>query len=61
MDNFNGEGLRVTINPRFSDRLYTLAAEFSVSHDLLINLAVKRLIDDIDLFRSLRAGNAKTV
>ena len=60
MDNYNEEGLRVIINPRFSDRMYTLAAEYSVSTDLLINLAAKRLIDDIDLFRNLRAGKVKT-
>ena len=59
MNNYNSEGLRVIINPQFSDKLYTLAAEYSVSYDLLINLALKRLIDDIDLFRKLRAGEVK--
>jgi len=59
MDDFNDEGLRVILNPQFSDRVYTLAAEYSVSCDLLINLAVKRLIDDIDLLRKLRSGKVK--
>jgi hypothetical protein len=56
MNNHNSEGLRAIINPQLSDRLYTLAAEYSTSTDLLIHLAVKRLIDDIDLLRKLRTG-----
>jgi hypothetical protein len=36
------EGLRAIINPQLSDRLYILSAEYSVSAELLINLAVKR-------------------
>ena len=46
-------------NPMLIDRLNTLAAEYSVSRDLLINLAVKRLFGDIDLCRNLRAGKVK--
>lgn len=41
------------------DRLHTLSAEYSVSVELLINLAVKRLIDDVDFVRSLRTGTIK--
>lgn len=37
------------------DRLHTLAAEYNVSSELLINLAIKHLLDDIDLFRKLRS------
>ena len=47
-------------NAMLIDRLNTFAAEYSTSPDLLINLAVKRLIGDIDLCRSLRAGKVKT-
>ena len=41
------------------DKLHTLAAEYSVTVDLLVNLAVKRLIDDVELLRNLRAGKVK--
>ena len=43
------------------DRLHTLSTEYSVSMDLLVNLAIKRLIDDIDLIRNLRTGKIKGV
>jgi hypothetical protein len=56
----NEEGLRVTLSPQISDRIHTLAAEYSVSTDLLINLAAKRLLDDVELFRELRAGKIKS-
>lgn len=46
-------------NPMLCDRLHTLSAEYSVSVELLINAAVKRLIDDVDFIRSLRAGTVK--
>jgi len=52
----NIEGLRVTINPSLSDRLYTLSVEYSTSVDTLANLAVKRLIEDIDFHRKLRSS-----
>ena len=38
------------------DRLQTLSAEYSVSVELLVNVAVKRLIDDVDFVRGLRIG-----
>lgn len=38
------------------DRLRTLSVEYTLSAELLVNVAVKRLIDDIDLMRDLRAG-----
>lgn len=41
------------------DELHTLAAEYSVSVNLLVNLAVKRLIDDVTLLRRLREGKIK--
>lgn len=46
-------------NPVLYDRLHTLSAEYSVSVELLINVAVKRLIDDVDFVRSLRTGTVK--
>lgn len=38
------------------DRLHTLSAEYSISVDLLISLAVKRLLDDVEFVRDLRNG-----
>ena len=43
-------------NPMLYDRLHTLSAEYSVSVELLVNIAVKRLINDIDFVRGLRVG-----
>lgn len=38
------------------DRLCTLSAEYSLPVDLLVNAAVKRLVDDVDFVRNLRIG-----
>ncbi|SOY30938.1 hypothetical protein AMURIS_03672 [Acetatifactor muris] len=38
------------------DRLHTLSNEYSVSVELLVNIAVKRLLSDIDFVRNLRMG-----
>ena len=43
-------------SPMLYDRLFTLSAEYSVSTEQLVNVAVKRLLDDVDFVRSLRAG-----
>ena len=43
-------------NPMLYDRLQTLAAEYSIPIDLLVTIAVKRLLDDVELVRNLRAG-----
>ena len=43
-------------NPMSYDRLHTLSAEYSVSTELLVNVAVERLLDDIDFVRKLRNG-----
>jgi predicted transcriptional regulator len=54
------EDFRVSItNPMMYDRLHTLSVEYSVSVELLVNLAVKRLVDDVDFVRSLRVGDIK--
>jgi hypothetical protein len=45
-------------NPLFN-RLHTLAVEYTTPTDMLVNLALKRLIDDIDFMRELRAGIIK--
>lgn len=46
-------------DPMLYDRLRTLSAEYSVSSQMLINVAVKRLINEIDFVRSLRSGRPK--
>ena len=46
-------------NPMLYDRLHTLSAEYSLSADLLISLAVKRLLDDVEVIRDLRSGKIK--
>ena len=38
------------------DKLHRFAAEYSLPVELLVNLAVKRLADDIELVRKLRSG-----
>ena len=43
-------------SPMLYDRLRTLSAEYSVSTEQLVNLAVQRLVDEIDFVRSLRTG-----
>lgn len=46
-------------NPMLYDRLHTLSVEYSLSVDLLIGLAVKRLLDDVEVIRDLRSGKVK--
>lgn len=41
------------------DNLNELAAEYTTTTDILVNIAVKRLIDDIELVRNLRSGKTK--
>ena len=57
-------GSIMKISIRFSnsmlyDRLRTLADEYSVAADLIMLLALKRLLDDVELLRELRAGKVK--
>ena len=46
-------------SPMIYDKLHTLAVEYSVTIDFLINLAAKRLLDDVEFIRNLREGKAK--
>ena len=43
-------------SPMLYDRLRTLSAEYSISTEQLVNVAVKRLLDDVDFVRILRTG-----
>ena len=47
--------IRVT-NPMLYDKLHTLSAEYSLSTEFLVNVAINRLLDDIDFVRNLRNG-----
>lgn len=42
--------------PMLYDRMRTLSAEYDLSVEYLVNMAVRRLIDDVDFVRSLRTG-----
>lgn len=46
-------------DPLLYDRLHTLSVEYSISAEMLVNVAVRRLMDDVDFVRSLRAGKIK--
>lgn len=43
-------------DPMIYDRLYILAAEYSLSVEMLINIAIKRFVSDIDFVRNIRIG-----
>ena len=43
------------INSTIIDRITMISNEYSVSFDTLVNLAVKRLLEDIEFVRDLRA------
>ncbi|MCH5343999.1 MAG: hypothetical protein J1E64_08160 [Acetatifactor sp.] len=45
--------------PLLYDRLHTLSVEYSISAKMLVNVAVRRLLDDVDFVRSLRARKIK--
>lgn len=44
-------------DPMLYDRVHILSDEYSVSVERLINVALKRLVDDVDFVRSLRTDN----
>ncbi len=51
------ETFRVSLtSPMLYDRLRTLSDEYSLSVESLVNVAVKRLIADVDFVRGLRIG-----
>ncbi len=52
MENFT---IQIT-DPMLYDRLHTLSAEYSIPVELLVNIAVKRFIDDVDFMRNIRTG-----
>lgn len=46
-------------SPLLYDKLQTLAAEYSLSAEFLVNVAVQRLVKDVEFVRSLRIGSVK--
>lgn len=48
-------------NPMLYDKLCVLSMEYDLPADLLISLAVKRLLDDVEVIRGLRNGKVKLV
>ncbi len=46
-------------NPMLYDRLRTLSAEYDMSVETLVNVAVKRLVEDVDFVRGLRIGKVE--
>ena len=46
-------------NPMLGDKLRTLSVEYDLPEELLVNVAVKRLVDDIEFVRDLRIGKTE--
>ena len=46
-------------DPMLYDRLHTLATEYDLPVELLVNVAVKRLLDDVSFVRNLRTGKVE--
>ena len=46
-------------DPMLYDRLRTLSAEYDLSVEYLINMAVRRLMDDVEFVRNLRIGKVE--
>ena len=51
------EGFKVELtDSMLYDKLHILSVEYSVSVEMLVNAAVKRLVDDVEFVRGLRIG-----
>ena len=46
-------------DPMLYDRLHTLAMEYDLPVEVLVNAAVKRLLDDVSFVRNLRTGKVE--
>ena len=46
-------------NPMLYDRLHTLAMEYDLPIELLVNVAVKQLLDDVGFVQGLRIGKVE--
>ncbi len=57
---FNGDKFTIQLtDSMLYDRLHTLAMEYDLPVEDLVNVAVRRLLDDVSFVRSLRAGTVK--
>lgn len=55
--NFSWNFVVQITDPMLYDRVHILSDEYSVSVERLINVALKRLVNDVDFVRDLRTGN----
>ena len=46
-------------DPMLYGRLRTLSAEYDLSVEYLVNMAVRRLMDDVEFVRNLRIGKVE--
>lgn len=46
-------------DPMLYDRLRTLSTEYDLSVEYLVNMAVRRLMDDVEFVRNLRIGKVE--
>ncbi len=46
-------------DPMLYDRLRILSTEYDISIEGLVNMAIKRLLDDVEFVRNLRTGKAE--
>ncbi len=55
-----GGKLKVELtNPMLRDKLHILSVEYNLPEEMLVNGAVKRLVDDVDFVRNLRIGQTE--
>lgn len=45
--------------PMLCDKLHNLSVEYDLPEELLVNVAVKRLVDDVEFVRDLRIGKTE--
>jgi len=50
------ESMTLRMSSDLTARLHILAMEYTVPADVLVNVAVRRLLDDVALLRALRMG-----
>lgn len=56
----SSENFRIQLtDPMLYDRLHTLSVEYSLPMEVLVNVAVKRLVNDVDFVRGLRIGRVE--
>lgn len=46
-------------DPMLYDKILSLSVDYSVSTEFLVNVAIKKLVDDVYLVRKLRTGRTE--